>query len=84
MSVIEGSTPVRPPPLPGEARVRQSSRDLEGDFMEQIFEARCETMPGNSLGEALCLQLRVAPGGGAEPAAADLAPPPIAAPEEPR
>ena len=49
MSMIEGSAPVRTPPLPEEARLRQSSRDLEGVFVEQLFKAMRETVPENSL-----------------------------------
>lgn len=110
MSNIEGSAPVRTPPLPEEARLRQSSRDLEGVFVEQLFKAMRETVPENSLfdggageqmftgmmdshlaaevpegwnnglGEALYRQLRAALSGGADPApaAADLAPSPLA------
>ena len=49
MSMIEGSAPVRTNPLPEEARLRQSSRDLEGVFVEQLFKAMRETVPENSL-----------------------------------
>ena len=49
MSIIEGSTPLRTPPLTEDARLRQSSRDLEGVFVEQLFKAMRETVPENSL-----------------------------------
>lgn len=49
MSTIEGSAPIRTPPSSEEARLRQSSRDLEGVFVEQLFKAMRETVPENSL-----------------------------------
>lgn len=49
MSIIEGSTPLRTPPVSEEARLRQASRDLEGVFVEQLFKAMRETVPENSL-----------------------------------
>lgn len=49
MSTIEGSTPLRTPPLTEDARLRQSSRDLEGVFVEQLFKAMRETVPENTL-----------------------------------
>jgi peptidoglycan hydrolase FlgJ len=49
MSMIEGSTPLRTPPLTEDARLRQSSRDLEGAFVEQLFKAMRETVPENTL-----------------------------------
>jgi peptidoglycan hydrolase FlgJ len=49
MSIIEGSAPVRTAPPSDEARLRQSSRDLEGVFVEQLFKAMRETVPENEL-----------------------------------
>jgi peptidoglycan hydrolase FlgJ len=49
MSIIGSSTPLRTPPLTEDARLRQSSRDLEGVFVEQLFKAMRETVPENSL-----------------------------------
>ena len=49
MSIIEGSTPLRTPPLTEDARLRQSSRDLEGVFVEQLFKAMRETVPQDGL-----------------------------------
>lgn len=50
MSIIEGPSPLRPPaPLSEDARLRQSSRDLEGVFVEQLFKAMRETVPESSL-----------------------------------
>ena len=49
MSIIEGSAPMGTPPLTEEARLRKSSRDLEGVFVEQLFKAMRETVPENTL-----------------------------------
>jgi peptidoglycan hydrolase FlgJ len=49
MSIIEGSAPMRTTPLSEDARLRQSSRDLEGVFVEQLFKAMRETVPENPL-----------------------------------
>jgi flagellar protein FlgJ len=49
MSRIEASSPTPIPPSSEEARLRQSSRDLEGVFVEQLFKAMRETVPENPL-----------------------------------
>ena len=37
------------PPVSEEARLRQSAKDLEGVFVEQLFKAMRETVPENTL-----------------------------------
>lgn len=49
MNSIEGMLPAGPLPASDDARLRQSSRDLEGFFVEQLFKAMRETVPEGTL-----------------------------------